>query len=80
MNPGKLTSPVILCQPWQRTYNGIPNWRREGINFEIDNARLFTPFMDEESVSSDFEDKDKPKDEVIQSIPQVPAKCKEPLT
>ena len=80
MKPGKLTSPIILRQPWQHTHNGVPNWRREGINFEIDSARLFTPFMDEESVSSDSEDKDEPKDEVVQSIPQVPAECQKPLT
>ena len=79
MKPGKLTSPVILGQPCQHTYNGIPNWRREGINFKIDKSRLFTPFVDEESVSSDSEDKDKAKEEGIQSIPQVLAKCQEPL-
>lgn len=28
MKPGKLTSQIILGQPWQRTYNGISNWRR----------------------------------------------------
>ena len=45
MKPGKANTPVILGQPWQRTYNGVPNWRREGINFEYDHARLFTPFL-----------------------------------
>ena len=44
---------VILGQPWQRTYNGVPNWRREGINYEYDHARLFTPFLSEEDFTSD---------------------------
>ena len=34
MKLGKANMLVTLGQPWQRTYNGIPNWRREGINFE----------------------------------------------
>ena len=35
MKLGKLTSPIILGQPGQQTYNGVPNCEREGINFEI---------------------------------------------
>lgn len=52
MKPGKANTPVILGQPWQRTYNGVPNWRREGINFEYDNARLFTPFLKDEDFAT----------------------------
>lgn len=56
MKPGKVLTPVILGQPWQQTYNGVPNWRREGVNFEYDNARLFTPFLNDEdfTTNSDF--------------------------
>lgn len=50
---------VILGQPWQRTYNSVPNWRREGINFEYNHARLFTPFLSEDDFTLDSEfDKD----------------------
>ncbi len=38
MKPRKLTSSVILGQPWQRTYNGVLNWKWEGINFEVAGA------------------------------------------
>lgn len=75
IKPGKLTSLVILGQSWQHTYNGIPNWRREGINFEIDSVRLFTPFMEEESVSLNSEE-DQAK--AITSTPEVPEECQEP--
>ena len=34
MKPGTLTTPVILGQSWQRQFNGIINWREEGLNFE----------------------------------------------
>ena len=47
--------PVILGQPWQRTYKGVPNWRREGINFEYDHARFFTPFLKDEDFATDTE-------------------------
>lgn len=56
MKPGKLTSAVILGQPWQRTYNGAINWKSEGINFDVDNAKLFTPFIDAEGYSSSSEE------------------------
>ena len=58
MKPGKANTPVILGQPWQRTYNGVPNWRREGINFEYDQARLFTPFLKDEDFATDTESDD----------------------
>ena len=65
--------PVILGQPWQRTYNGVPNWRREGINFEYDQARLFTPFLKDEDFATDTESEDeevipKPKEPPTTSI------------
>ena len=63
MKLGKINMHVILGQPWQRTYNGVPNWRREGINFEYDHARLFTPFLSEDDFTSDS-DSDKDKEEV----------------
>ena len=46
--------------------------------FEIDSARLFTPFMDEESVSSDSESKEEDQAEAVKSAPKVPDKCQEP--
>ena len=53
MKQGKANMPVILVQPWQRTYNGVPNWWREGINFKYDHARLFTPFLKDEDFATD---------------------------
>ena len=59
MKPGKANTLVILGQqPWQRTYNGVPNWRREGINFEYDQARLFTPFLKDEDFATDTKSDD----------------------
>ena len=63
MKPGKVNMQVILRQPWQRTYNGVPNRRRKGINFEYDHARLFTPFLSDDDFTSDS-DSDKDKEEV----------------
>ena len=51
MKTGTLDTPVILGQPWQRTYNGATNWREEGINFEVDENKYFTPFFNEETSS-----------------------------
>ena len=45
MKARKPTLSVILGQPWQRTYNGVLNWKWEGINFEVKGAQLFTPFL-----------------------------------
>ena len=47
MKPGMMETLVILGQPWQRRYNGVPNWRQEGINFETTEAKFFTPFYDD---------------------------------
>ena len=47
MKPGMMETSVILGQPWQRRYNGVPNWRQEGINFETAEAKFFTPFYDD---------------------------------
>ena len=47
MKPGMMETSVILGQPWQRRYNGVPNWRQEGINFETTEAKFFTPFYDD---------------------------------
>ena len=47
MKPGMMETSVILGQPWQRRYNGVPNWRQEGINFETSEAKFFTPFYDD---------------------------------
>lgn len=54
MKPGKVTTLVILGEPWQWTYNSVPNLRRERINFEYDNARLFTPFLNDEDFTTDL--------------------------
>ena len=55
---------VILGQPWQRAYNGVPNRRREGINFEYDQAILFTPFLSEEDFALDLDsNKDEAEEE-----------------
>ena len=70
MKPGKANTPVILVQPWQRTYNGVPNWRREGINFEYDQARLFTPFLKNEDFATDTEsDDEEPSKEPKETAP-----------
>ena len=53
MKPGQKNTPFILGQPWQRQYNGVPNWKQEGINFETKEAKFFTPFFDENSSASD---------------------------
>ena len=47
MKPGMMETSVILGQPWQRRYNGVPNWRQEGINLETTEAKFFTPFYDD---------------------------------
>lgn len=46
---------VIVGQPWQHTYNGTPNWKKEGINFETENSKFFMPFLGEEYYMLDFE-------------------------
>ena len=56
MKLGKANMP--MGQPWQRIYNGVPNWRREGINFEYDHARLFVPFLKDEDFTTDTDSKD----------------------
>lgn len=53
LKPRKLALSVILDQPWQQMYNGVPNWQREGINFEIDGDPLFTPFLGEDFYPSE---------------------------
>ena len=47
MKPRMMETTVILGQPWQRRYNGVPNWKQEGIYFEIEEAKFFTAFYDE---------------------------------
>lgn len=45
MRPGKLTMLVILGLPWQRTYNGLSSWKREGITFEFEDQQKFASFL-----------------------------------
>ena len=47
MKPRMMETSVILGQPWQRHYNGVPNWKQDGINFETEKAKFFTPFYKE---------------------------------
>ena len=51
MKPGTMTTPIILGQSWQRQFNGITNWREEGLNFEVGGNKYFTPFYNEETSS-----------------------------
>ena len=53
MKPGMLATPIILGQSWQQQFNGIINWREEGLNFEVDGSRYFTPFYNEETSSQE---------------------------
>ena len=53
MKPCQMNTPIILGQPWQCQYNGVPNWKQEGINFESEEAKFFTLFFDETSLASD---------------------------
>ena len=46
MKLGMMETFVILGQPWQRHYNGVPNWKQDGINFETEEAKFFTLFYD----------------------------------
>ncbi|KAI5079972.1 hypothetical protein GOP47_0005451 [Adiantum capillus-veneris] len=45
---GRMITPVILGTPWQRTYNGVPNWKQQGINF-------YPEWKDDENEISDIE-------------------------
>ena len=47
MKQGMMETSVILGQPWLRQYNGVPNWRQGGINFETEEGKFFTPFYDD---------------------------------
>ena len=51
IKPGTMVASVILGQLWQRQYNAVPRWREEGLKIEIDGARYFTPFYNEETCS-----------------------------
>ena len=53
LKPGQMCTPIILGQPWQHQYNKVPNWKQEGINFETEEAKFFTPFFDDASSNSD---------------------------
>ena len=56
---GAMVTPIILGQPWKRQYNGIPNWKQEGLNFETKIAKYFTPFFNNDSSNQDQQsDKD----------------------
>ena len=67
MKPGKLTPTVILGQPWQRTYNAVLNWKWEGINFEVDGVKLFSPFLGiDYNSSSSKADKDEDQTKSVQ--------------
>ena len=48
MKPGKMLTPVILGQPWQRTYNCRPEWKRQGVLFTAKNTDVFEPFLSKE--------------------------------
>ena len=39
LKPGHLETPIILGQPWQRRYNGVPKWRKDGVNFEVEGVQ-----------------------------------------
>ena len=48
MEPGEQITPVILGLPWQRTYNAIPLWAKDGIQFTVQGKDVFEPFLGEE--------------------------------
>ena len=55
MKPIQMYTPISLRQPWQHHYNGVPNWKQEGINLGIEEAKYFTPFFDDASSTLDKE-------------------------
>ena len=64
MKPGKLTSSNILGQPWQRTYNGVMSWKREGINFEVDKVKLLSPYLGKDCYPSSSEADNEEEDRI----------------
>lgn len=78
MKPGQLTTPVVLGQPWMRTYNGVPKWKKEGLTFEVDNNKQFIPFLGQEYYSSDdeknLENQEQPQEQGSSSSSNVPPK------
>lgn len=53
MRPGKMIASIILGQPWQRTYNCRPEWKREGILYTLGEQDIFEPFIGDECYESD---------------------------
>ena len=72
LRQGHGNTPVLLGLPWQRHYNGLPSWKKEGITYEVNDKEFFQPFMgaefytEEEAKESKSEVhlSDKPKPEL----------------
>ena len=45
LRQGHGNTPVLLGLPWQRHYNGLPSWKKEGITYEVNDKEFFQPFM-----------------------------------
>lgn len=58
MKLGRMNSSMLLGMPWQRTYNSSTNWKRDGIDYEVNNKKLFEPFVLEEHYKEDTESKE----------------------
>lgn len=67
MKPGEMVHLVILGLPWQRTYNAIPQWKKDGLLFTTGEKEAFEPFLAEECYfdDTDSETEDSEEDESI---------------
>ena len=80
MKPGKMITPVILGQPWQRHYNGVPNWKQEGLNFETDEVEFFTPFFNDDTFVNDQQSESESTKEEANTSNYVVEKEEQPPT
>ena len=50
LRQGHGNTPVLLGLPWQRKYNGLPSWKKEGITYKVNDKEFFQPFMGAEFI------------------------------
>lgn len=62
MKPGRMTAPILLGTPWQRVYNSAINWKEDGIDFVVNNKKMFEPFIPKECYTDETDSKDDTSD------------------